>query len=70
MLTATPTPGYLANISFLRIALSPKFHLHDIRRTGPLELTTRWTMDMELSFNRWVYATWLAMAGDESQGSV
>ncbi|KFM27801.1 Nucleolysin TIAR [Auxenochlorella protothecoides] len=44
--------GYLANISFLRIALSPKFHLHDIRRTGPLELTTRWTMDMELSFNR------------------
>ncbi|KAL4437760.1 hypothetical protein ABPG77_005672 [Micractinium sp. CCAP 211/92] len=44
--------GYLFNISMLRRVFSPTFTLHDIRRTGPLELTTRWTMTMCLSFAR------------------
>lgn len=40
------------NIAMLRRVFSPTFTLHDIRRTGPLELTTRWTMTMCLSLAR------------------
>jgi hypothetical protein len=45
-----PPAGYLFNIGMLRRVFQPTFTLHDIRRTGPLELTTRWTMTMCLSF--------------------
>lgn len=34
--------GYLFNIAFLKKVFQPTFVLHDVRRTGPLELTTRW----------------------------
>lgn len=44
--------GYMFNIAMLRRVFSPTFTLHDIRRTGPLELTTRWTMTMCLSLAR------------------
>jgi hypothetical protein len=44
--------GYLFNIAFLRRVFSPIFVLHDIRRTGPLEVTTRWTMRMGLAVAR------------------
>lgn len=33
--------GYLFNINFLKNVFAPTFVLHDVRRTGPLELTTR-----------------------------
>lgn len=50
-LTHPPTrAGYLFNIAFLRRVFAPTFVLHDVRRTGPLQLTTRWTMDMTLAF--------------------
>jgi len=45
----TTLQGYLLNIQFLRRVFSPVFRLHDIKRTGPLQLTTRWTMDMKFS---------------------
>ena len=45
----TPHAGYLFNIAFLKRVFQPNFVLHDVRRTGPLELTTRWTMDMSLA---------------------
>ena len=41
--------GYLFNIAFLRRAFQPSFELHGIWRSGPLELTTRWTMAMSLT---------------------
>lgn len=44
--------GYLFNIAFLRRVFSPAFVLHDVRRTGPLEVTTRWTMRMRLAVAR------------------
>ena len=50
--TRLPPPrpaGYLFNIAFLKRVFQPTFVLHDVRRTGPLELTTRWTMVMGLA---------------------
>lgn len=47
--TFTSCAGYLFNIAFLKRVFQPNFVLHDVRRTGPLELTTRWTMDMSLA---------------------
>lgn len=41
--------GYLFNIAMLRRVFSPTFILHDVRRTGALQLTFRWTMSMCLS---------------------
>lgn len=43
--------GYLFNIQMLRRVFSPKFILHDVKQTGPLELTTRWTMSMKPGVN-------------------
>ena len=40
--------GYLFNIAMLRRVFNPAFTLHSVRRSGPLELTTRWTMEMQL----------------------
>uniref|UniRef100_A0A7S0WVG3 SOUL heme-binding protein n=1 Tax=Pyramimonas obovata TaxID=1411642 RepID=A0A7S0WVG3_9CHLO len=42
--------GYLFNIQFLRRVFEPTFVLHNVRRTGPYELTTRWTMGMKLGW--------------------
>jgi hypothetical protein len=41
--------GYLFNIKFLRAAFTPEFTLHDMRATGPYEVTTRWTMAMRFA---------------------
>ncbi|CAD7700127.1 unnamed protein product [Ostreobium quekettii] len=41
--------GYLFNIQFLRRVFSPTFELHDIRQTGDFEITSRWTMTMEVA---------------------
>ncbi|KAG2497077.1 hypothetical protein HYH03_005072 [Edaphochlamys debaryana] len=41
--------GYLFNIAFLRKAFDPKFILHDMRLTGPYDITTRWTMSMRFT---------------------
>lgn len=43
--------GYLFNIQMLRRVFSPKFVLHSVKRSGPLEITTRWTMEMELTLS-------------------
>ena len=43
--------GYLFNIQMLRRVFAPTFQLHDVKRTGELELTTRWTMGMRLAAN-------------------
>eukprot|EP00238_Polyblepharides_amylifera_P011009 CAMPEP_0196594834 /NCGR_PEP_ID=MMETSP1081-20130531/79407_1 /TAXON_ID=36882 /ORGANISM="Pyramimonas amylifera, Strain CCMP720" /LENGTH=377 /DNA_ID=CAMNT_0041919205 /DNA_START=206 /DNA_END=1339 /DNA_ORIENTATION=- len=42
--------GYLFNIQFLRRIFEPDFVLHSVKQTGPLELTTRWTMGMKLGW--------------------
>ncbi|XP_050129290.1 uncharacterized protein LOC126605887 isoform X2 [Malus sylvestris] len=39
--------GYLLNIAFLKIVFTPRFQLHWVKRTGPYEITTRWTMVMK-----------------------
>lgn len=44
--------GYLFNIQFLRRVFSPTFVLHGLKQTGPLEITSRWTMTMTLAFNK------------------
>ena len=41
--------GYLFNIAMLRNVFDPEFILHDVKRTGDLQLTTRWTMNMRLA---------------------
>ncbi|KXZ41448.1 hypothetical protein GPECTOR_463g374 [Gonium pectorale] len=41
--------GYLFNIAFLRRAFDPAFTLHDMRLTGPTDVTTRWTMSMRFT---------------------
>jgi hypothetical protein len=40
--------GYLFNIAALRAVFKPTFVLRGVRQTGPRELTTRWTMGMEV----------------------
>jgi len=40
--------GYLFNIGMLGKAFRPEFVLHDVRQTGPHQLTTRWTMSMNI----------------------
>lgn len=37
------------NIKFLRKAFTPEFTLHDMRQTGPYDITTRWTMAMKFA---------------------
>jgi len=44
--------GYLFNIKMLRYVFNPEFILHGIWQSGPNEITSRWTMNMELSVNR------------------
>jgi hypothetical protein len=44
--------GYLFNIQFLRRVFNPTFTLHDLRQTGPNDITTRWTMRMEFALTR------------------
>ena len=44
--------GYLFNIQFLRRVFNPTFTLHDLRQTGPHDITTRWTMRMEFALTR------------------
>ena len=41
--------GYLFNIQMLRRVFSPSFTLHSVLRTGPLQLSTRWTMGMRVT---------------------
>lgn len=45
--------GYVFNIKMLRRVFDPKFLLHDLRQTGPNEITTRWTMNMMLAINKY-----------------
>ncbi|KAL0027314.1 hypothetical protein WJX77_012126 [Trebouxia sp. C0004] len=45
--------GYVFNIKLLRRVFAPTFQLHDIKQTAPHELTTRWTMSMQLTFNKY-----------------
>ncbi len=49
---AWPCAGYLFNIQFLRFIFGPNFILHDLRRTGDWEVTSRWTMEMKLQVGR------------------
>uniref|UniRef100_A0A453SAP3 Uncharacterized protein n=2 Tax=Aegilops tauschii subsp. strangulata TaxID=200361 RepID=A0A453SAP3_AEGTS len=45
--------GYLANIRLLKVIFRPDFYLHDVKQTGPYEITTRWTMVMKFSLLPW-----------------
>lgn len=45
--------GYVFNIKLLRRVFAPTFQLHDIKQTSQYELTTRWTMSMQLTFNKY-----------------
>lgn len=45
--------GYLFNISLLKELFRPDFYLHSVRQTGPLEITTRWTMVMRFALLPW-----------------
>eukprot|EP00262_Sarcandra_glabra_P015723 TRINITY_DN490_c1_g1_i2.p1 TRINITY_DN490_c1_g1~~TRINITY_DN490_c1_g1_i2.p1 ORF type:complete len:260 (-),score=22.64 TRINITY_DN490_c1_g1_i2:572-1351(-) len=38
--------GYLFNIGLLKLIFRPDFQLHNVKQTGPYEITTRWTMVM------------------------
>eukprot|EP01023_Acetabularia_acetabulum_P034175 TRINITY_DN3209_c0_g1_i1.p1 TRINITY_DN3209_c0_g1~~TRINITY_DN3209_c0_g1_i1.p1 ORF type:complete len:403 (-),score=60.35 TRINITY_DN3209_c0_g1_i1:106-1314(-) len=38
--------GYIFNIKMLKNVFSPDYIMHDIRKTGENEITTRWTMEM------------------------
>jgi len=65
--------GYLFNIQMLRRVFAPTFQLHDVKRTGELELTTRWTMGMRLAANPLQVRPQSCVAGglgvDERRGS-
>ena len=43
----------------LRYVFDPYFELHDIKQTGPYEITTRWTMVMKPTFNGLLRIKWL-----------
>ncbi|KAL3159126.1 hypothetical protein ABBQ32_011120 [Trebouxia sp. C0010 RCD-2024] len=45
--------GYMFNISMLRRVFAPTFQLHDIKQTSEFDITTRWTMSMQLALNRY-----------------
>ena len=45
--------GYVFNIKLLRRVFAPTFQLHDIKQTSQYELTTRWTMSMQLTLNKY-----------------
>ncbi|KAG0502364.1 hypothetical protein HPP92_002436 [Vanilla planifolia] len=45
--------GYLFNIRLLRFLFSPEFYLHRVWKTGPHEITTRWTMVMKFVLLPW-----------------
>lgn len=45
--------GYMFNINMLRRVFAPTFQLHDIKQTSQYEVTTRWTMNMQLSINKY-----------------
>ena len=48
LIIKTKSAGYLFNIQFLRSLFGPQFILHGLRRTGDYEITSRWTMKMQL----------------------
>lgn len=45
--------GYMFNISMLRRVFAPTFQLHDIKQTSEFDITTRWTMIMQLALNKY-----------------
>ncbi|KAJ0977829.1 hypothetical protein J5N97_013303 [Dioscorea zingiberensis] len=45
--------GYLFNIRLLKLLFTPDFQLHNVRKTGPYEITTRWTMEMRFGLLPW-----------------
>ncbi|XP_043726040.1 uncharacterized protein LOC122672643 isoform X2 [Telopea speciosissima] len=45
--------GYLFNIALLKILFQPDFQLHNVKQTGPCEITTRWTMVMKFMLLPW-----------------
>ncbi|CAN0923435.1 Heme-binding-like protein At3g10130, chloroplastic [Linum grandiflorum] len=45
--------GYLFNIAALKTVFRPKFQLHWVKKTGPYEITTRWTMVMPFMVLPW-----------------
>ncbi|CAI9100229.1 OLC1v1037180C1 [Oldenlandia corymbosa var. corymbosa] len=45
--------GYLFNIAMLKSLFRPDFLLHWVKKTGPYEITTRWTMVMKFALLPW-----------------
>ena len=45
--------GYMFNISLLKKVFAPNFTMHDMKRTGEYEVTSRWTMIMQFTLNRY-----------------
>ena len=52
-MTTSDATGYVFNIKMLRRVFAPTFQLHDIKQTAQNELTTRWTMSMQFTFNKY-----------------
>ena len=53
VLDCPPPAGYTFNISLLRKIFAPQFIMHDMKRTGDYEITSRWTMIMQFTLNRY-----------------
>nr|XP_043626077.1 uncharacterized protein LOC122597564 [Erigeron canadensis] len=45
--------GYLFYIDMLKLVFTPNVHIHWIKQTGSYEITTRWAVEMTISFLPW-----------------
>lgn len=50
--------GYLFNIAMLKTLFAPVYEMHDIRATGENEITARWTMTMQFTWNGPIRGFW------------
>lgn len=60
--------GYAFNIQMLRRVFSPEYVMHDIRKSGPWEITTRWTMTMAVPAFPFAWRPRLTFTGTSIMG--
>lgn len=56
--TYSSLQGYLFNISLLKRLFAPIYVMHDIKATGENEITARWTMTMQFTWNGFIRDFW------------
>lgn len=56
--TYTSLQGYLFNIAMLKTLFAPIFEMHAIKATGENEITARWTMTMQFTWNGPIKGFW------------